>query len=208
MSYQWTENVDRVTGEHLLIKTRCLVIKLWETTKKMPWWTFIRVRINVVAIFKWPQSWLLSLHSFCFCSKRVHYQLLFFHLFHFVPVSSKMYRYIKCRLRTRSNNNIIKFAQKMRKKMAFYTVNTKPGQVYLMQTEVPSMIALSEENYQLIYSESYTGNLHHCNSIIEGYQYSMSRDRAFESLLSQNYSSFILTIECIGVSIYHTDNGS
>jgi len=36
----------------------------------------------------------------------------------------------------------------------------------------------------------------------------MSKDRAFESLLSQNYSSFILTIECIGVSIYHTDNGS
>ena len=36
----------------------------------------------------------------------------------------------------------------------------------------------------------------------------MSRDRAFESLLSQNYSSFILTIECIGVSIYHTDNGN
>ena len=61
----------------------------------------------------------------------------------------------------------------------------------------------------LINSESYTGNLHHCNSIIEGYQYSMSRDRAFESLLSQkNYPSFILTIECIGVSIYHTDNGS
>ena len=24
----------------------------------------------------------------------------------------------------------------------------------------------------------------------------------------QNYSSFILTIGCIGVSIYHTDNGS
>ena len=35
-------------------------------------------------------------------------------------------------------------------------------------------------------------------------------DSAFESLLSQNYSSFILTIKigCIGVSIYHTDNGS
>ena len=36
----------------------------------------------------------------------------------------------------------------------------------------------------------------------------MSRDRAFESLLSQNYSSFILKIGCIGVSIYHADNGS
>ena len=34
----------------------------------------------------------------------------------------------------------------------------------------------------------------------------MSKDRAFELLLSQNYSSLIVTIECIGVSIYHADN--
>ena len=62
--------------------------------------------------------------------------------------------------------------------------------------------------YQLNYSENCTGNRHHCDSIIEGYQFIMTKDRAFESLLSQNYSSFILTIECIGVSIYHTDNRS
>ena len=59
-----------------------------------------------------------------------------------------------------------------------------------MQTELPLMIAMSEKNYQLNYSESFTGNLHHFDSIIEGYQYSMSIDRAFESLLSQNYFSF------------------
>ena len=81
------------------------------------------------------------------------------------------------------------------------------GQVYLMQTELPAVIAMSEKNYQLHYSESYTGNLHNSDSIIEGYQYSIPIDSAFESLLSQNYSSFILTIGCIGVSIYHTDNG-
>ena len=39
-------------------------------------------------------------------------------------------------------------------------------------------------------------NLHHCDSIMEAYQYGMSEDRAFESLLLENYSSFILTIEC------------
>ena len=245
-----------------------------------------------------------------------------------IPVTSKMYRYIKCRLRARSNSDSIKFVQKMRKKLhstqstlhqkptncreslskyvSLFSCNTPSsvyknashrghcvtlslcndietnpgpcindidptltikapysqgdimyfgenagkqcvamslvaliynkikgihtcndlvqileignqlystlsqctGQVYLMQTELPSMIAMSEKNYQLNYSESYTGNLHHSNSIIEGYQYSMSIDRAFESLLSQNYFSFILTIECICVSIYHTDNGS
>ena len=67
------------------------------------------------------------------------------------------------------------------------------------------MIAMSEKNYQLNYSESYTGNLLNSDSIIKGYQYSIPIDGAFESLLSQNYSSFILTIGCIGVSIYHTD---
>ena len=42
-----------------------------------------------------------------------------------IPVSSKMYRYIKCRLRTRSNDNGIKFLQNMRKKWhQFHTVNT------------------------------------------------------------------------------------
>ena len=35
----------------------------------------------------------------------------------------------------------------------------------------------------------------------------MPIDRAFESLLSQNYFSFIMTMGCISVSIYHTDNG-
>ena len=82
------------------------------------------------------------------------------------------------------------------------------GQVYSMQTELTAVTARSEKNYQLHYSESYTGNLHNSDSIIEGYQYSIPIDSAFESLLSQNYSSFILTIGCIEVSIYHTDNGS
>ena len=72
----------------------------------------------------------------------------------------------------------------------YSTLSQCTGQVYLMQTELPSVIAMFEKNYQLNYSESYTGNLHHCDSIIEGYQYSMSIDRAFESLLSQNYTLF------------------
>ena len=49
---------------------------------------------------------------------------------------------------------------------------------------------------QLNYSESCTLNVHHCDSIMEGYQYSMPEDRAFGSLLLENYSLFILTIEC------------
>ena len=36
------------------------------------------------------------------------------------------------------------------------------------QTELPAVIAMSEKNFQLHYSESYTGNLHNSDSIIEG----------------------------------------
>ena len=38
----------------------------------------------------------------------------------------------------------------------FYsTLSQCTGQVYLIQTELPSMIAMSEKNYQLNYTESY-----------------------------------------------------
>ena len=44
------------------------------------------------------------------------------------------------------------------------------------------MIAMSEENYQFNYSESYKGNLRDSDSIIiEGCQYSIPADRASES---------------------------
>ena len=65
----------------------------------------------------------------------------------------------------------------------YSTLSQCTGQVYLMQTELPAMISMSEKNYQLNYSESYTGNLHNSVSIIEGYQYSIPIDSAFESLL-------------------------
>ena len=44
------------------------------------------------------------------------------------------------------------------------------------------MIAMSEKNYQLNCSKSYTGNLDESNSIIEGYQYNIPVDGAFESV--------------------------
>ena len=56
------------------------------------------------------------------------------------------------------------------------TLSQCTEQVYLMQSELPAMIAMSEKNYQLNYSESYTGNLHNSDSIIEGYQYSIPID--------------------------------
>ena len=88
----------------------------------------------------------------------------------------------------------------------YSTLSQCTGQVYLMQTELTAMVVMSEKNYQLHCSDSYTGNLHNSDSIIDGYQYSLPIDSAIESLLSQNYSSFILTIGCIGFSTYGIDN--
>ena len=36
-----------------------------------------------------------------------------------------------------------------------------------------SIIAISEKNFQLNFSESYPANLHDCDSVIEGYLYSI-----------------------------------
>ena len=46
------------------------------------------------------------------------------------------------------------------------------------------MLTLLEEDYQLEYSESYTGDVHG-ESTIEGYQYCIGLKRAFELLLSE-----------------------
>ena len=58
-----------------------------------------------------------------------------------------------------------------------------------------------DADYELEYSESYTGTVH-LETEIEGYQYCTSLQRAFESLLSQNYINFISTVGVKSVSIY------
>ena len=78
-------------------------------------------------------------------------------------------------------------------------------QSLLMLTELPTMISVFEECFQLEYSESYTGNMHG-DATIEGYQYCMPLGRAFETLLSLGYNSIILTVGCIGVGIYSINN--
>ena len=57
-------------------------------------------------------------------------------------------------------------------------------QSFLLLTDFPSMLTVLEEDYQLEYSESYTGNVHG-EPTIEGYQYSMGLKRAFESFISE-----------------------
>ena len=73
-------------------------------------------------------------------------------------------------------------------------------QSILLLIELPTMLTVLEKNYQLEYSETCTGNVH-VEAVIQGCQYCVGLKRAFETLLSQQYRSFILTVCCIVVGI-------
>ena len=78
-------------------------------------------------------------------------------------------------------------------------------QSFLMQTELPTLLYVFETDYKLQYSESYTGTIHQ-EATVEGYQYCTSLDRAFQSLISENFDNFVLTIGCTAVAIYCKGN--
>ena len=56
-----------------------------------------------------------------------------------------------------------------------------------MQTELPTLFNMLQTDYELQYSESYTGAIHQ-EATIEGCQYCTSLDRAFQSLISENFT--------------------
>ena len=51
-------------------------------------------------------------------------------------------------------------------------------QSFLMQTELPTLLDVLETDYELQYSEGYTGTIHQ-DATIERYQYFTSLDGAF-----------------------------
>ena len=69
-----------------------------------------------------------------------------------------------------------------------------------MQSESPTALNVFDTDYQLEYSESYSGTVHQ-KIAIEGYQYCTSLPRAFESLKFESYTNFILTVGCITVMV-------
>ena len=70
----------------------------------------------------------------------------------------------------------------------------------LMLTELPGMVTVFEQFFNLEYSDSYTCNIHH-------YCMCHSQDAAFETLLALNYNSFILKVAIIGAGIYSIEAG-
>lgn len=87
----------------------------------------------------------------------------------------------------------------------YSTLSRLARQSYLMMTELPTIVDVFDSTYQFRFSESYSGTLNQ-ETYMEGYQYCMSLKTAFESLISENYTSFILTIWCITVAVYFTSN--
>ena len=62
-------------------------------------------------------------------------------------------------------------------------------------------------NYQLTYSDSYSGLLNSALPIISDFPYVISMLAAFDSLLMVNYHAYILTLELYTVAIYCLPNG-
>ena len=62
-----------------------------------------------------------------------------------------------------------------------------------------------DTDYQLEYSENYPGTVHQ-ETAIEGYRYCTFLQRAFESLISENCTNFILTVRCITVGTHCYSN--
>ena len=75
----------------------------------------------------------------------------------------------------------------------YSTLSPLARQSYLMMTELPTIVDVFDSTYQFRFSESYSGTLDQ-ETYMEGYQYCMSLKTTFESLISENYRSFILTI--------------
>ena len=69
------------------------------------------------------------------------------------------------------------------------------GQSYLLLIELPTMVTISNTNYQIEFSESYSSYLHSpaFNENIPGV---MPLDGAMDSLIQNGYNSFLLTIAC------------
>ena len=66
---------------------------------------------------------------------------------------------------------------------------------------------LSYINYQLTYSDSYSGLLNSALPLIADFLYVISMLAAFDSLLMDNYHAYILGVELYTVAIYCLPNG-
>ena len=78
-----------------------------------------------------------------------------------------------------------------------------------MQSELPAALNVFDTDYQLEYSESYSGTVHQETTIDWDISSVSLYKEPFESLISETYTNIILTIlteGCIAVAIYCNGN--
>ena len=85
----------------------------------------------------------------------------------------------------------------------YLSLSRSAGETFLMFSELPSELTLFDTDYVLQYSESYS-DIVFGDCCLDGYPYCVPFHRAFELLLAENYSSFILTINSNSVCTYRT----
>ena len=89
----------------------------------------------------------------------------------------------------------------------YTSLSESTSETFLLLSDLPAMVNLFETNYELRFSESYSGILNGQFLRIGDYQFVTTLDAAFESLVRENYSNFILTVGSYAVAIYCLDSG-
>ena len=79
------------------------------------------------------------------------------------------------------------------------------GQSYLLLNELPTMVTISNSNYQLEFSDCYSSYLH--SSAFNENIGVMLLDCALHSLIQDCYNSFLLSIASNTVAVYLNQNG-
>ena len=67
----------------------------------------------------------------------------------------------------------------------YSTLSKSARETFLLLTDLPAMVSLLEINYELSYSESYSGVFYGQSVAIADYPYVMSLGAAFHSLLQE-----------------------
>ena len=70
------------------------------------------------------------------------------------------------------------------------------------------MLTALDTTYKVKFSESYTGTspVHHEITIMKGYEFCASLQRAFESLTFENYTNFVQRVRCTAVDVCYINN--
>ena len=80
------------------------------------------------------------------------------------------------------------------------------GQSYLLLNELPTMVTICNTDYQIEFSQSCSSRLH-SSAFNENIPGVMPLDGAFQSLIQDGYSSFLLTIASNTVAVFRNPNG-